>query len=851
MVAAAGISSSECRKLSSSVTMALASAFLEWLLIFFLFIDAAFSYLITKLAGYCKLQTPCLFCSRLDHVLGKERDGYYWDLICSDHKTEISSLVLCRAHDKLVNVQGICESCLFSFAAVNKSNAETYRLLVGKLGEGSESRFDQDPLLGENESAKFCSCCNEQWALKTYDRRLVITKSIGSGGAEFDVSNVVGNNFHMKRRAKSFVSTRGVRLRNKQADPLPHVGYTELKVTSDTESEQELSLSDDGGTSVPVRGTCDSKKDIEFPCEHMEPPILDLNEDLASEKLGISSSGLLPSLSEAGMQLENTDAHGSKSTEATLDSRNGLADDSQQQVERNAVCPSTIEPISCNEVPALSNKIGVPVELSKENYDLTTDEVGLKSKQRITTDSEETIESVDKPKTSEAGLESTPFSNDIGQQNPNLLDLGDAYKLAVSNRGRPGMLVEHWLGKDSTRISEDLKILLSQFSVTRGTDLYVNDIISPRLSMNSDEVKSSDVSNAAGMQILQRMISLERNESGLSLDGSIVSEIEGESAVDRLKRQVDHDRKLMNALYKELEEERNASAVAANQALAMITRLQEEKATLHMEALQYLRMMDEQSEYETEALQKANDLLVEKEKEIVELEAKLEVEINSEMKVKDIGLDHCIEKDEIILGKSVTENTDISDKAEVLPISLEKQNFQSVKNSPLEFQDERLYISQRLENLEKQVYLFLNIHQSRDNWINSENDENECLENLEKLDNNILMQESVASLQLNSDDKGDDSSSKEPLVCKKNGELGFNGHSSPVLFGNNDLSSTRSLASDFIGRLQVLESDLSFLKHSINLSSTGEEGLKLLREVADHLQQLRQIGIRELDEPVA
>lgn len=287
--------------------------------------------------------------------------------------------------------------------------------------------------------------------------------------------------------------------------------------------------------------------------------------------------------------------------------------------------------------------------------DLTTDEVGTKSKQRITTDCGEIIELVDKLTTSEAGLESTPFSSDIGQQNPNLLDLGDAYKLAVSNsRGRPGMLVEHWLGKDSTRISEDLKILLSQFSATRGTDLSVNDI-SPRLSINSDEVKTSDVSNSAGIQILQKMISLERNEYGLSLDGSLVSEIEGESAVDRLKRQVDHDRKLMNALYKELEEERNASAVAANQALAMITRLQEEKATLHMEALQYLRMMDEESEYETEALQKANCLLVEKEKEIEELEAKLElyrkkfpdesvlenmVDTNSEMKVKDIGLDH-------------------------------------------------------------------------------------------------------------------------------------------------------------------------------------------------------------------
>lgn len=211
----------------------------------------------------------------------------------------------------------------------------------------------------------------------------------------------------------------------------------------------------------------------------------------------------------------------------------------------------------------------------------------------------------------------------------------------------------------------------------------------------------------------------------------------------------------------------------------------------------------------------------------------------------------CIEKDESVLGKSVSENTNISDKYEVLPTSLEKQNVQSVKNSPLEFQDERLYISQRLKKLEKQVYFFLNIHQSQDNWLNSENDEKESLENCEKLDNNILMQETVCSPKLNSDDMGDDSSSKEPPVCKQNGELGYNGHSSPALCRNNDLSSTGSLVSDFIGRLQVLEADLSFLKHSINLSSNGEEGLKLLQEIADQLQQLRQIGIRELDQPFA
>lgn len=442
-----------------------------------------------------------------------------------------------------------------------------------------------------------------------------------------------------------------------------------------------------------------------------------------------------------------------------------------QQVERSAVCPSPSEHISCNDVPTSSNKIGIPLEVSKENYDSTTVEVGLTSEQRPTMDGEEIVKSGSKLTTSKAGLEPTPVSSDIALQNPVLLDLGDAYKLAVSNRGRQlsGMLAEVWTGKDSTRVSEDLKTLLSQFSATRGSDLPFYDI-SPRLSINSDEVKTSDVSNSAGMQMLQKMISLERNESGLSLDGSIVSEIEGESSVDRLRRQVDHDRKLLNALYKELEEERNASAVAASQALAMITRLQEEKATLHMEALQYLRVMDEESEYETEALQKANDLLAEKEKEIEDLEAKLKfyrmrfpdesvseniVETNSEMKLKDIGLDHsqfaCIENDESVIGKSVTEIPNISDKSDILPTSLEENNVQSIKSSPLEFQDEKLYISQ-------------------------------CLEKLEK---------------------------------------------------------------------QVLEEDQSFFEHTVNLLSKGDKGLQLLQEIADHLHQLRRIGMREINQPVA
>ncbi|GJN08404.1 hypothetical protein PR202_ga26317 [Eleusine coracana subsp. coracana] len=125
-----------------------------------------------------------------------------------------------------------------------------------------------------------------------------------------------------------------------------------------------------------------------------------------------------------------------------------------------------------------------------------------------------------------------------------------------------------------------------------------------------------------------RMFLLERKRSlSLSLDGSVASEMDGAepSSVDQLKSALQAERKALSALYAELEEERNAAAIATNQTMAMINRLQEEKAAMQMEALQYQRMMEEQSEYDQEALQLMNELVTKREREKQELERELEL----------------------------------------------------------------------------------------------------------------------------------------------------------------------------------------------------------------------------------
>lgn len=125
---------------------------------------------------------------------------------------------------------------------------------------------------------------------------------------------------------------------------------------------------------------------------------------------------------------------------------------------------------------------------------------------------------------------------------------------------------------------------------------------------------------------ISRKSPLEKTEiaSEASMEGNAQNEVDIDSILHGLKRQVRLDRKSLMALYMELDEERSASAVAANNAMAMITRLQAEKAAVQMEALQYQRMMEEQFEYDQEALQDTNDMLLKREEEMKVLVAEVE-----------------------------------------------------------------------------------------------------------------------------------------------------------------------------------------------------------------------------------
>jgi PHD/YefM family antitoxin component YafN of YafNO toxin-antitoxin module len=97
-------------------------------------------------------------------------------------------------------------------------------------------------------------------------------------------------------------------------------------------------------------------------------------------------------------------------------------------------------------------------------------------------------------------------------------------------------------------------------------------------------------------------------------------DLEENDETERLLKALRDEREAQAALYHELEKERNAAATAANEAMAMITRLQEEKALVQMEARQFQRMVEEKTVYDQEAMEILKEVLARREEEKNQLE---------------------------------------------------------------------------------------------------------------------------------------------------------------------------------------------------------------------------------------
>lgn len=467
-----------------------------------------------------------------------------------------------------------------------------------------------------------------------------------------------------------------------------------------------------------------------------------------------------------------------------------------------------------------------------------------------------------------------PPTKDPGSSMLNQMDLNDAYKMAIGSRiqGSP---------RDSLGVSEELKLLMSHISASRGLEISWGDISpSPRVYGQGEDFKVFDASIATIQRNLSRKLSIERNESSAeSLDGgSITSEIEGESPVDRLKRQIDFDWKSMTLLYKELEEERNASAIAANQAMAMITRLQEEKASMQMEALQYQRMMEEQSEYDQEALQKLNDALTQKELELEDLKVELE---RCKKLLRDEPLPpKVVDSSEQKEGKSVdAELFKASNGEKTLECSdthlrdAEGDDRATLTTWTFNFDDEKQYISECLQSLEKKLRLSNNgphVDASGSN-LGEDGPPYQTIENCdfyvenvgerhdteqghwdEKIQKDCNSGENVLSKRDESSFPSESSQISDSTLENVNGISKLcesdNGSAQSSVIQRIDLSAFENEVLHLNERLKALEDDRNFLEHIVNSLRNENGAVQFVREIACHLRELRRIDVRGRDQ---
>ncbi|GKU98004.1 hypothetical protein SLEP1_g11062 [Rubroshorea leprosula] len=393
----------------------------------------------------------------------------------------------------------------------------------------------------------------------------------------------------------------------------------------------------------------------------------------------------------------------------------------------------------------------------------------------------------------------------------------------------------------------------------------------------------------------KKLLLLERKESGTeeSLDVSIISDIEGGDGVltfEKLKSALKAERKALHTLYAELEEERNASAVATNHTMAMINRLQEEKAAMQMEALQYQRMMDEQSEYDQEALQLLNELMIKREKEKAELEKELEIyrkkvqdyEARQKMMMlrrrrddstRSATSSASCSNAEDSDGVSVDLNQDPKDEGNYDNIPQEGSNQNTPEETVLyleeslaDFEEERLSILEQLKVLEEKLVV-----------LNDEEERQfeEHVQHLHEENGNGYTKNSdfgsevngVANGHFNGNGKhhqemkitGPKAKRLLPLFDAADAEIEdwvSNGHANgfdPFSYQNSSAASfereNKKLAIEeevdhVYDRLQALEADREFLKHCISSLRKGDKGLYLLQEILQHLRDLRSVESR-------
>ncbi|KAM3261171.1 hypothetical protein ACQJBY_052061 [Aegilops geniculata] len=361
--------------------------------------------------------------------------------------------------------------------------------------------------------------------------------------------------------------------------------------------------------------------------------------------------------------------------------------------------------------------------------------------------------------------------------------------------------------QDSFRVHQHLKLLLSQLSTSssfRAPD-------SPSLQEQQHE--------QAVLRNITRALSLQRNHLGVSDGIMLDAEAEECSTVDELRRWVELDRRSMALLWKELEEERSASAVATSQAMAMITRLQEEKAAMRTEAAQYRRVMEEQSAYDRDDAERLAGVVRELEAEVEGYKTRL--------------------RDQEIVGE-------IRDHMRLLPCQTQGETGGVSGPAGEEFSgggsedDDNARAWKQLRGLTDRLRRLSN----NSSEIVQEQEPTDVQEEEEDADGGKeedTTEPSVVGRRVRNGDNFTKWQHLQSIETTSKGSTHGHGHHGHDGGGEgDDTAALEEEIGELSRRLQALEADRSFLEHSVNSLRNGRDGEAVIHDIARSLRELRR-----------
>ncbi|XP_027341764.1 myosin-binding protein 2 [Abrus precatorius] len=979
---------------TNKITLVLVYAILEWILILLLLLNSLFSYLIIKFADYFGLKRPCIWCTRIDHIIepGKDKNSCR-DLVCEAHAFEISKLGFCSNHHKLAESQEMCEDCSSSSQLdyVKLSRSFGFFPWMKQIGMIKDADADDDKEIVKVEENLRCSCCGVNFDNRFYPPCILIKPSLNDlgydqkhnlvtqGGAGVEIDEGVHSDHSRSDFVLDHHEDEHSTEENKGRDMVFEVDQGSDRKEEEAEKSCACSVCD-GGIEIVSDEICKLDLDVERGKEEtLEEESLNVpkpkdDDDQVCEKstaqvdykreitMEIPPKHLEFFVHGDGCRLIPVELVDSPAAENRNQSRykvggEGLnnnedfildfdksadAEEAEPVIENWHISGDIVAEFSCQGNEKVFKANGV------ESVQLRT--IGKSSGLQVVAEEEEeeeeeenleqncqdlsfsrTAEDLPRDDNAEANLERRDgeLCSDASQASEDASQMqGEEFEAEVSiGTEIPDQeQVDEYQSQDvlldaNQRIQEDPSTSTVRFHIQddnghdKGEEFVefkpmslevrmptVNNHLPSSLELNENEeekVPDTPTSVESLHQLHKKLLLLERKESGTeeSLDGSVISDIEcGELTVEKLKAALKSERKALSTLYAELEEERSASAIAANQTMAMINRLQEEKAAMQMEALQYQRMMEEQSEYDQEALQLLNELMLKREKEKQELEKELEVYRKKvhEYEVREKML--MSRRDGSTRSRTSSLSCSNAEDSDGLSIDLNHeakeengfyshQECSSSQNTPVDavlyleeslanFEEERLSILEQLKILEEKLVI-LNYEEEDEEEEEHCFDDTKSIEHLcEENGNGYHHDHGDHKGQVNGFANGhakeingkhhqgrkimgtkakrllplfDAMSSEAEDVELSGDELDFSplqNNSAEKAYSDKNKLALEEEVDHVYERLQVLEADREFLKHCISSLRKGDKGLHLLQEILQHLRDLRNVELR-------